>query len=72
MRPSLSPLEKGAYGTPFSVVSVVGGGPQPSPSGRAAMISERDGIGTDLLARYGRSCDIAGPEVVIPSDEGSL
>lgn len=31
MRPNLSPLEKGAYGTPSSVVEVVTSGPHSSP-----------------------------------------
>lgn len=44
MRPSLSPLENGAYGTPFKVVSFVIWGPQPGPSGRASMRSTKEGI----------------------------
>jgi hypothetical protein len=42
MRPSLSPLEKGAYGTPLRVVSVVVGGPHVSPDGSESMISRRE------------------------------
>jgi hypothetical protein len=42
MRPSLSPLLYGAYGTSFREVSVDDGGPHvpPSESGKAAMSDE--------------------------------
>jgi hypothetical protein len=43
MRPSLSPFEKGAYGTPFRVVSVEVGGPQPSVAGKASTRSSNEG-----------------------------
>ena len=36
MRPSLSPFENGAYGTPSSVVSVEVGGPHEGSVGNAA------------------------------------
>lgn len=42
MRPNLSPLEYGAYGTPSRVVSVEVAGPQPSADGRAETISASD------------------------------
>jgi hypothetical protein len=42
MRPNLSPLEYGAYGTPFNVVSVEVGGPHESSDGSAEMMSVRE------------------------------
>ena len=54
MRPSLSPLEYGAYGTPSRVVSVEVGGPQVSEVGRADKMSTRF-IGA-MIAR--RVCDV--------------
>ena len=49
MLPSLSPLEYGAYGTPFNVVSVEVGGPHESSDGSAAMMSVRE-IGAMIAA----------------------
>ena len=40
MRPSLSPFEYGAYGTPSTRASVVVGGPHVSSDGRAETIEE--------------------------------
>lgn len=54
MRPNLSPLEYGAYGTPSRVVSVEVGGPQVSSVGRADRMSTRF-IGA-MIAR--RVCDV--------------
>jgi hypothetical protein len=55
MRPSLSPLEYGAYGTPSRVVSLEVGGPHESSEGRAEMISDSEigaMITTDRESRY--------------------
>jgi hypothetical protein len=43
MRPSLSPFENGAYGTPFRVVSDEVGGPHTSDVGRAETKSNNEG-----------------------------
>lgn len=42
MRPSLSPLEYGAYGTPSTRASVVVGGPHESSDGRAVTIEDKE------------------------------
>jgi hypothetical protein len=53
MRPSLSPLEKGAYGTPESMLSAEVEGPQVSSEGRAATRSAREVEGI-LIMIYGQ------------------
>jgi hypothetical protein len=50
MRPNLSPLEYGAYGTPFNVVSEDVGGPHESSDGSAEMMSVRE-MGAMIAAR---------------------
>ena len=54
MRPSLSPLEKGAYGAPSSMLSVLVAGPQVSSAGRAATRSaiEEGAIVIDEITVY--------------------
>lgn len=51
MRPNLSPLEYGAYGTPSNVVSDVVDGPQESSDGSAEMISASE-MGAMIAIRY--------------------
>lgn len=53
MRPNLSDLENGAYGTPSRVVSLVTGGPQPSVEGSAETKSRREAGAMMIVGRKG-------------------
>jgi hypothetical protein len=64
MRPSLSPFENGAYGTPFRVVSVEVGGPQPSVAGKASTRSRSEGA----MTRYRKKREL----IILKNCAGTL